>query len=289
MDAILANSGATALNADEAQVDKDMVCKGELKVDGEIQMRNARIGRLAWEPSTRFDTVIRLAGTTVGYLDDAAESWPTGLHLDKLTYATLRGLSQPESVSARLNWLGRAQQNEGYRPRSYNQLAKTYQEAGFDDCARKVLMAKQQARAMSRSTQHEATDLAPARASKRTLSTLKHIARVGWDRFLAYSIGYGYRPARILYWLTGAVVGASFAFEFLHPEFVRRAKSTPTDKEFNSFIYTLDLLLPVANLGQRNSFVVYGPAEWLAAGSTIVGWLLGAVLVAGLGGVFKRD
>jgi hypothetical protein len=58
---------------------------------------------------------------------------------------------------------------------------------------------------------------------------------------------------------------------------------------FNSARYTLDLLLPVANPRQRDASVPYGYAACRAFGLTLAGWLLAAVAVAGLTGVFKRN
>ena len=49
------------------------------------------------------------------------------------------------------------------------------------------------------------------------------------------------------------------------------------------------LAVPVANLHQREAFIPYGYAAWWAFGLTLAGWLLAAVVVAGLTGVFKRD
>jgi hypothetical protein len=51
----------------------------------------------------------------------------------------------------------------------------------------------------------------------------------------------------------------------------------------------LDLLLPVANLKQRDAFVPHHYAAWWSFSLTFAGWFLAAVLVAGLSGVFKRD
>lgn len=57
---------------------------------------------------------------------------------------------------------------------------------------------------------------------------------------------------------------------------------------FHALPYTLDLFLPVANLGQRDAFTPHGYATWCGLGLTLVGWLLGAIVVAGLAGVFSR-
>ena len=110
-----------------------------------------------------------------------------------------------------------------------------------------------------------------------------------WGWFLTYSIGYGYRPGRIVYWLAGALAIATPLFTELHPAQVLPVKAEGVQPAFNPFLYSLDLLLPVASLGQRSAFVTQGLAAWASAAFTVAGWLLGAVLVAGLGGVFKRD
>jgi hypothetical protein len=47
--------------------------------------------------------------------------------------------------------------------------------------------------------------------------------------------------------------------------------------------------LPVVNFKQRDSFVVEGWAAWAAFEFTFAGWLLAAIVVAGLAGAFKRD
>jgi hypothetical protein len=63
----------------------------------------------------------------------------------------------------------------------------------------------------------------------------------------------------------------------------------PPGLTFNAARYTADLLLPVANLGERAKFTAVGDAAWHAFAYTLAGWLLAIVLVAGLTGIFKRD
>jgi hypothetical protein len=67
------------------------------------------------------------------------------------------------------------------------------------------------------------------------------------------------------------------------------AKSGSGQPAFHALPYTLDLLLPVANLKQRDAFIPDGYAFWWVLGLTLTGWLLAAVVLAGLSGVFKRD
>jgi hypothetical protein len=87
--------------------------------------------------------------------------------------------------------------------------------------------------------------------------------------------------------LTRAPVRA--AIRVIHVTQLRPANSGAEQPGFNPARYTLDLLLPVANLHQRDAFVPHGAAAWWALGLSLAGWLLAAVVVAGLTGVFKRD
>ena len=174
---------------------------------------------------------------------------------------------------------------QGYRPQAYNRLATAYRAAGVDDAAREVLLAKQRARTKARPTRQFGT----SRVLHAVVERVQRGTRGVWDLFLTYSIGYGYRPGRIVYWLAGALAIATPLFAALHPAQVLPARPEGAQPTFNPFLYSLDLLLPVASLGQRGAFVTQGFAAWASATFTIAGWLLGAVLVAGLGGVFRRD
>ncbi len=108
---------------------------------------------------------------------------------------------------------------------------------------------------------------------------------------LRWSIGYGYHPALALIPLAVLVLAGSVLFEVAahYPDRLHPAKTGPEQPGFNSFRYTMDLLLPVVNFKQRDSFVADGWASWASFGFTFAGWLLAAAVVAGLSGVFKRD
>ncbi len=56
-----------------------------------------------------------------------------------------------------------------------------------------------------------------------------------------------------------------------YPTKLRPAKSGSGQPGFNPARYTLDLLLPVANLHQREAFVPHGHAAWRAFGLTVAG------------------
>jgi len=63
-------------------------------------------------------------------------------------------------------------------------------------------------------------------------------------------------------------------FGHAYPTGLRPARSGPGQPGFNPARYTLDLLLPVANLHQREAFVPHGYAAWWAFGLTVAGWLM---------------
>jgi hypothetical protein len=113
-----------------------------------------------------------------------------------------------------------------------------------------------------------------------------------WSAVLRWMIGYSYRPVLALVPLAVLVLAGSLLFLVAShsPELLHPAKPGAGEQpSFNSFRYTVDLLLPVANFKQRDPFVAGGWAAWASFGFTFAGWLLAAVVVAGLSGVFKRD
>jgi hypothetical protein len=202
----------------------------------------------------------------VGTWYDYKSIWPAALDLEGFIYEAID--VRYVTPRQRLDWLRRHQ--GGYQPQPYEQLAAVYRQAGHDQGARTVAIAKQQAR----------------RAS---VAGWAHWPSRAWSFFLRWTIGYGYRPARVLPWLVGLFAVGWLVFDRAYPTHMRPAKSGAEQPGFNAARYTLDLLLPVANLKQRDAFVPHGSAAWWAFGLSLAGWLLAAVVVAGLTGVFKRD
>ena len=209
-----------------------------------------------------------LSAARVGGWYDAKPTWPVALHLEGFVYEAIDA-TPTVTPRERLAWLRR--QEGGYAPQPYEQLAAVYRRAGSDQGARTVAIAKQQAR---RAQVRRWWARWPSRA---------------WSAFLRWTIGYGYRPALVLPWLIGLFAAGWLVFDHAYPTHLRDAKSGLEQPDFNPARYTLDLLLPVANLKQRDAFVPHGYAAWWAFGLSLAGWLLAAVVVAGLTGVFKRD
>ena len=292
IDATLSNSADRALNADRLTVDGSLVLDGAV-VTGEVRLLGAHVGSSlncidatlsnpdgraldlervlvagpVWMRPARLDGSIDLTSARVGGWYDDRRTWPTALKLEGFVY---EAIDAPDvTPKQRLGWLRRHQ--DGYLPQPYEQLASVFRQAGNDQAARTVVIAKQQAR---RAHARRWWVRAPSRA---------------WSFILRWTIGYGYRPALALPYLAGLFVIGWVVFGHAYPTELRPAKSGPEQPGFNPARYTLDLLLPVANLHQRDAFVPYGYAAWWAFGLTLAGWLLAAIVVAGLTGVFKRD
>jgi hypothetical protein len=293
--ATLTNEAGPALHADVLTVDGDLFLR-TAKITGEVRLPGAHIsGQLNCDGATltnpsglavdleraTVDAVYMRPTTLRGGIDltharvggwyDAKDTWPAQLRLEGFTYDAIDAPNV--SAQSRLHWLER--HGGGYTPQPYEHLAAVYRRAGHDEWARTVSIAKQQARRASRRKWWVRW---PSRA---------------WSFLLHWTIGYGYRPTLVLPYLVGLFAVGSLVLN--HAEHAHPSRFTPTktggpgQAGFNAARYTLDLLLPVANLKQRDAFIPHGYATWWVFGLTLGGWLLALVLVAGLTGVFKRD
>jgi hypothetical protein len=209
---------------------------------------------------------INLTDARVGGWYDDQQTWPAALGLEGFVYETIHAPN--DTPRKRLDWLRR---HQGYVPQPYEQLAAVYRRAGDHQGARTVAIAKQQAR---RAQVRRWWARWPSRA---------------WSGVLRWTIGYGYRPALALPYLVGLLAVGWVVFDQAYPTHLSPAKTGPEQAGFHPARYTLDLLLPVANLKQRDAFVPHGYAAWWAFGLSLAGWLLAAVVVAGFTGIFKRD
>jgi biotin operon repressor len=291
--ATLSNPGGQALTADGLTVDGSLFLRRGC-VTGEVILRGARVGgQVACDDATlsnprgraldlehavvteavfmrpkKLDGSIHLRAARVGSWHDKKDTWPRALNLQGFVYDAINVSNV--TPKQRLDWLHL--QDDGYRPQPYEQLASVYRRAGHARAARTVAIAKQRARR--------------ARAKPWWVRTLS----LAWSFVLRWTIGYGYRPALVLPYLAGLFVIGWVVFDHAYPaNIVSAAKSGSPQPEFHPARYTLDLLLPVASLRQREAFLPHGYAAWWAFGLMIAGWLLAAIVVAGLAGVFKRD
>ena len=106
--------------------------------------------------------------------------------------------------------------------------------------------------------------------------------------FLDITVGYGYRIWRALVLLLVVGVIGVVVFGMLHPSDIK-AKSVSTAPPFNAWSYTIDTLIPLINLHERDAFNASGLAQVAVTVFVVIGWALTTAVVAGLTGVFKRD
>lgn len=284
----LENPGGVALAAG-AVTASAVDCSQGFTAQGEVRLRRARIeGLLTFEGAhlngdgTALDCVSmyvgdldhRPAASPSGLVDlrsaqatwfrDSEESRPEKVLLDGFTYGSIRsgdsssavgdgGAPGGDEVARRLAWVRR---NPGYAPQPYEQLAGWYRKIGHDGDARRVLLAKQRHRRL----------------------TLSWPARV-WGHLLDASVGYGYRPWMAGVWLLALTLLGTLVFSTHSPRPVKEGEGSP----FQPFVYTLDLLVPVGDLGQRAGWYWSDTSvQWLAYLLIAFGWVLTTAVVAGV-------
>lgn len=282
----------TALRCDRTQIKQSAKLTGGFHAQGEVSLRNAQItanldvtdaklagGNAAATILTlngatvggtltmRFDPplvgTIDLARAKVGQLDDQKTTWPETVCLDGFVYGALP--TEGPDVVARLAWLAPSPR---YVPQLYLQLASVYLAAGATK---------------------ESTAVSIAGEDRRLASMTDRFSwfRRRLARLLKITVQYGYRPLRILLWLFLLEAISSLVFWWLH-EIGALAPANSSAPAFNTVLYSLDLLVPVFSLGQRAFWIPDPGAVWVTSGFTIVGWILAACLVVGVGKIFKN-
>jgi hypothetical protein len=211
-------------------------------------------------PSRPPDGSVDLSFGRVTHFSDDPETWPAELRLRGFTYDTLENDSV--DVRSRLRWL--RLHSGGYVPGIYDQLAAAYRHAGRVEASRKVSIAKQKQR-------------------RRELNSFGK----AWNSLLYVTVGYGYRTWWAGLWLLGLLTVGSTVFAGAYPDSIVPAAGVVPS--FQPVAYTMDVLMPLIDLGQKKTWIPRGAAmiwSWLLTGS---GWLLTTAVVAGLTNSLKRD
>ncbi len=200
---------------------------------------------------------VNLAYAEIGILHDAPEAWPRRLVLDGATYQTLRPALRPES---RLIWLRRG--GPEYLPQPYEQLARLYRGYGDDKAARTVHLAQY----------------------RHLRGTMSWPGRL-WGWLQDIMVGYGYQPARAAAWLGAMLVVGTVFFGVDRPHPV--GTGAPA---FNPFLYALDVLIPIIDLGQQSAYAPTGIGAQTVADLLILsGWVLATTAAAGATRALRRD
>ncbi|TWP52949.1 hypothetical protein FKR81_07535 [Lentzea tibetensis] len=206
-------------------------------------------------------------------LDDNAIFWQaTGyIDLDDFRYDSLASpidLRDDAQVELRLHWLRQATRR-AYRPRPYDQFAEMLQASGNDEHASTVMIEKQRLRYKA---------LAEGMRFYGPLVLL-------WSWLQRSMVGYGYRPARALGWLIASWLLGSLWFEF-KPDLV--PINADDHLPWNAWLYTIDLVVPIVDFGNKNRWQTPGASQWIASGLIVTGWMLATTVAAGLTRMLKR-
>jgi len=216
---------------------------------------------------------INLIDAKVGQLIDDAASWPLAdnVWLDGFEYEAF-GIESPQTATERLDWLA-LQPEKPFHPQPYEQLAKVFRRMGREVDARKVLIAKQDAR--------------------RKHGELGRTSNV-WLWFLGKTIRYGYEPWRVMWFMVAMILIGWGLFSWAYDLHVINAvkESAPP---FNPFIYSLEVFIPLVDLRQESYWLPntegsYGASFrayfWL---HIILGWVSSTLLVAALTGLVRKE
>ncbi len=141
-------------------------------------------------------------------------------------------------------------------------LATALRDSGEEEFAREVLLAKQ----------HRRRETLP-------------LAGKAWGYLQDWMVAYGYRPGRAAVWIALLwAVGAVF-FARHQPEPIKEGEGP----EWNAALYTLDVLLPVIDLGQANYWTPNRTAQCVTAVLVLLGWVLATTVAAGASRLLRRN
>jgi hypothetical protein len=278
--ATLNNPPGDALNATRLEVEGDLYARRGFTARGCVQLSGARIrglidltdailahpggqaldlyaasaAELLLLPRRPPDGTVNLTSTKVTVFADDPSAWPATVLPRGFTYDSLR--DDTAGTRARLRWL--TSDHGGYAPEVYDQLAGAYRRAGREDAARQVGIAKQQ-----------------------RLQVLSPPGRIlNWLLYL--TVGYGYRTWLAAAWLIALTLLSTWAFARIH-----MAPTTASPGSFSPLGYSLDLLIPIADLGQKSDWQPSGGYLYLAWLLRAAGWTLTTAVVAAVTGVLK--
>jgi hypothetical protein len=268
--------------------------------------------------SANIEGSLSLEGAYVREFSDHPDKWPHGpirtnggeelyCCIDLLNFKCER-LIRSVPAKARLRWLRRQSPNESsgiFTAEPFANLVSVLRAMGNDTDALTVAVAGEGLR-------HQEW--------YRGASWFRRVTLGPWKLLWGLLVGYGYRPQRAFYsllilWFGCAVFYSAAAREgaiapsqpelFLDSKFQNCRESggawmkcttqvAPAYAEFNAFVYSADLMLPIVDLQQKRAWaptqgpiLIFGYPEprwllWLVVWlETIVGWV-GSVVLAGV-------
>ncbi len=290
------------------------------KIDGALLFRDVAVLR----------GFISFAHTTVGTLVDELFCWPDqSLNLEGFRYERIDSSSSLDAHS-RITWLNKQVSlrlaGENFSIQPWIHLAKVLREQGhFREAAEVDIAREERLRAAGKVGNPKWGQIDDLGRYVTFVSSLDDYFAFGSHWLYGKFSGYGYRPMRIVYtamvlWLCGAILFSMAADNSIFsPTNAATAKALGKDCEkqfapekivwtrcdallktyprFSPWAYSLDLILPVARLGQSASWTPVSDGGWLSlSGWTqrlvwfeeIFGWVAALTLAAIAAGLVKR-
>jgi hypothetical protein len=216
------------------------------------------------------------ASTTV--LEDDPTRWPDRFLISGFTYQRFDqpaggSTTGPWQWAPRVAWLRR---QAAYDAGPFEQAARVFRQHGYTQAAEQILIAQ--------------------RADARRLR--RYWPRRVLDAVYGWSVGYGYRPGRVLWLLVLLLTLLSVTFSIPAARAAMRASDdrgvvyTVGDgcasgevRCFQPVLYAVDTVVPLISLDQRSTWYPdpYVPGgtllTWLLYMSTVVGWLLSSIFL----------
>lgn len=289
--------------------------------------------------------LINAAHADITVIADDMDAWAQGSVLDGLRYGSFGGQASTNGAS-RLKWLAKQSEKHlgntdggvDFRPQPWRQLQRVLREMGHIEDAKEIGIAFQdRLRAIGRMGQWPNDICDVPRCFKGMVTRSTHFV-------FGKLAGYGYRTVDLVLWMFSIwlVCGAAYWWLALPPQSAiapsdplvfqdRRYKQCQPDQldeagkpgnwylcpelrseysTFSPFAFSLDLLLPVVDLGQEKAWGAFIPTpkespweEWFSRAGwhwghavrfltwfqTLFGWLCSLLLVAIVSGYSRRN
>ena len=244
---------------------------------------------LGWE---HISPAINVTDVTTTVVQDDPRTWPERSYIAGFTYErfdAVRGAAAGRRIwdwRERLAWLRKQPE---YDAGPYEQAARVFRQHGYAQAAEQLLIEQR----------------SDARRAEKSRAPLRNLL----DWVYGWTVGYGYRPGRVLWLLVALLVLVSASLMVPGVQQTIRASDegvvftvdgplNPEDVEdyvdpcgggrvrcFNPVLYAVDTVIPLIALDQRSTwypdhFVPGGVIiEWYLNLSTVAGWLLSSVFL----------
>lgn len=282
-----------------------------------LSLGRARIGGILYLRDNQIGAMVNLAGATCARFRDEPQgpgaNYP--IRLDGFRYGDFSRHADT-GLAGRLAWLERRPEGTPFTAQPYEHLAAVLRQLGHREDADRVMIRKEQLlRAENRRSLREERRLPVAAA-----------VVAGWDGFLRWSVGFGYRPGRSILFAVALIAGFGWLMQrtwaagdmapnsapiLVSPGWVAATQAHPSNpaeawaapgapgqdwETFHPVAYAADVVIPLIQLGQESAWAPstsrsdWGRAawwlRWFAKG---IGWVIAALLAAAVTGVIRKD